>query len=158
MNIFVLNENPKLAAQDQCDKHVVKMILESAQLLCSAHHIFPNSDLSHLYKLTHKNHPCSIWTRQSKQNYEWLCSHALALCEEYTFRYKKIHASKKVIDWCSVNEPNIPSIGMLEFVKAMPNEYKTDDTVESYRQYYIKDKLKKIKMVYTNRKIPEWMN
>ena len=65
MNIFVLDNDPFKAAEYQCDKHVVKMVLETAQLLCSAHETAP-------YKRTHYNHPCAIWTRSSLSNYMWL--------------------------------------------------------------------------------------
>ena len=88
MNIFYLHSDPVVAAQKQYNKHVVKMILESAQLLCSAHHML-DSEIDVPYKLTHKNHPSAVWTRQSKQNYAWLYFHMLALGDEYTKRYGK---------------------------------------------------------------------
>ena len=78
MNIFYLNSDPERAAQLQYNKHVVKMILESAQLLCSAH-IMLDSEIDVPYKLTHKNHPSAIWTRQSRSNYAWLYFHMMAL-------------------------------------------------------------------------------
>ena len=84
MNIFVLDYNPKRAAQMQCDKHVVKMPLETAQILCSA---FEPGTAP--YKRTHYNHPCSVWGRESKVNYKWLIEHGLALSDEYTYRYGK---------------------------------------------------------------------
>lgn len=95
MNIFILSKDPIIAAQMQCDKHVVKMILETAQLLCSP---FEKGEAP--YKRSHFNHPSAIWTRENKSNYEWLITHGLALCEEYTFRYGKEHKSKQVILWC----------------------------------------------------------
>ena len=143
MNIFVLDKNPIKAARYQCDKHVVKMILESAQLLCTAHHEHPRNPFpAKFYKPTHKNHPCARWVRRSFGNYTWLCLHALYLCDEYTYRYGKVHASKPIIDWCTCNIPDIPICSTGDFVLAMPEEYKTDDAVESYRNYYIKDKKK----------------
>ena len=154
MNIFVLDIDPVIAAQSQCDKHVVKMILESAQLLSSVHHL--TNSIPGLYKLTHKNHPCSIWARTSISNYKWLCSHALGLCNEYTFRYNKIHASQKIIELCANNIPEIPEVGLSKFALAMPEEYKTDDPVLSYRNYYIKDKAKNIKINFTKRDVPKW--
>ena len=75
MNIFYLDEDPVLAAQMHCDKHVVKMILESAQLLSTAHLLIDGDELADergLYKATHKNHPSSKWVRDSSENYEWL--------------------------------------------------------------------------------------
>lgn len=99
MNIFILNENPSISAIEQCDKHVIKMILESAQILFSSHHLKPNLNINYdeisMYKLTHKNHPCNIWTRESLDNYIWLCIHALELCYEYTRRYNKTHKTQE---------------------------------------------------------------
>jgi len=90
MNIFYLNSDPERAAQLQYNKHVVKMILESAQLLCSAH-IMLDSEIDVPYKLTHKNHPSAVWTRQSRSNYAWLYFHMMALGKEYKKRYNKEH-------------------------------------------------------------------
>ena len=95
MNIFVVNDDPKVAAQNLCDKHVVKMILESAQMLCSA---FKNGEAP--YKRSYYNHPCTKWARESQVNYEWLLTHAYELCEEYLLRYGKIHKPLDAIDWC----------------------------------------------------------
>jgi hypothetical protein len=144
MNIFFLDENPKLSAQYHVDKHVVKMILETAQLLCGVHHMTdqvptkyrPSTD--HVpYKLSHKNHPCAIWARESLSNYLYLCELGLELGKEYTYRYGKKHKSVEVIEWCIVNKPNIPDIGFTKPSMAMPDEYKVDSVVESYRNYYM---------------------
>jgi len=140
MNIFVLHEDPRKAAEMHCDKHVVKMIVETAQLLCGAHHMTSNrEDIP--YRLSHKNHPCAIWTRESIENYRWLVSLGLYLGREYTRRYGKIHKSMLAIKWCGVNEPDLPQIGMTPFRLAMPDTCKvSDDPVENYREYYIKEK------------------
>jgi hypothetical protein len=135
MNIFVLDENPIAAAKFACDKHVVKMILESAQLLCSVH---PEGTAP--YKRTHYNHPCTKWTRESEHNYDWLISHAYALCLEYTKRYGKVHKSQQVIKWCDENRPKLPQCGPTPFAQAMPEQYKNDDIVEAYRAYYLGEK------------------
>jgi hypothetical protein len=135
MNIFILDWDVKKCAQSHVDKHVVKMILETAQLLCGAHHAIGTTD-NIPYKLSHKNHPCSIWTRESLSNYLYLCELGLELCYEYTYRYGKRHKSQDVIEWCIVNKPNILDKGFTEPAKAMPDEYKVDDVVESYRNYY----------------------
>ena len=158
MNIFFLDNEPHLAAQYQCDKHVVKMILESAQLLCTAHHLAPCWELpDKFYKATHINHPCSKWVRERTANYCWLGCHAFALCNEYTYRYNKIHASKPIIEWCLDNIPNIPWGFTSTPALAMPNEYKCDDPVESYRNYYREVKLKTIQCRWTKREKPEWL-
>lgn len=140
MNIFYVDENPVIAAQMLCDKHVVKMILESAQLLCSVHYFYTSS-YQPVYKLTHKNHPCSIWARTSVANYVWLCQHGLALCEEYTNRYGKIHKSEAVIRDCYSHIPSIPDDHFTKPPLAMPDLYKSDDPVESYRKYYLGEKM-----------------
>jgi hypothetical protein len=140
MNIFLLDMDVKKCARYHVDKHVVKMILETAQLLCGVHHVTAHNTIHDTdqvpYKLSHKNHPCSIWTRKSLSNYLYLSELGLELCKEYTYRYGKRHKSQDVIEWCLVNRPNIPDIGFTEPAKAMPDEYKVDDVVKSYRNYY----------------------
>lgn len=148
MNIFVLDNCPEFAAKYQCDKHVVKMVLETAQLLCSAHETAP-------YKRTHYNHPCAIWTRSSMGNYDWLVRHGLALAREYTFRYNKIHKSTEVIEWAMLNKPNILDLGLLPFAQAMPDQYKNpDDAVSAYRNYYMKEKARIA--TWTKTETPYW--
>ena len=104
MNIFILDTDPKLCAQYHNDKHVVKMILETAQLLCGVHHML-ETKLEIPYKLSHKNHPCSIWVRECLENYVWLCDLGIELCLEYTHRYGKRHNSHAIIAWCITNHP-----------------------------------------------------
>lgn len=149
MNIFVLDADPALAAQYQCDKHVVKMILETAQLLCS---VFENGLAP--YRKTHYNHPCSKWARASGANFDWLVEHALALSDEYELRYGRVHKSREVIEWCRDNKPQMTG-DITPFPLAMPDEYKTDNVVDSYRLYYIKEKGHFAKW-NKNRKPPIW--
>ncbi len=132
MNIFVLDHDPRNAANYQCDKHVIKMCLETAQLLCSVFNDAP-------YKRTHYNHPCSKWVRESSTNFQWLLDHGIALCDEYSNRYQKTHKSLSVILWCRDN------FDTLTFQKSsytnhplcMPDDCKIGSVVESYRNYYI---------------------
>jgi len=154
MNIFLLDTDTRKCAQYHCDKHVVKMILETAQLLCGVHHMTDKVTDQVPYKLSHKNHPCAIWTRESLSNYLYLCDLGLELCKEYTYRYGKRHKSQDVIEWCVTNKPNICDKEFTEPARAMPNEYKVDSVVESYRNYYIGEKSKIA--VWKNRDIPEW--
>ena len=93
MNIFYLHQDPHEAAKLQYNKHVVKMILESAQMLCTAHHCVMGDDADVPYKMAHKNHPSTIWARRSADNYTWLYHHFVALSKEYTKRYGKEHLS-----------------------------------------------------------------
>jgi len=137
MNIFFLDENPTLSAKYHVDKHVVKMILETAQLLCGVHHATDQVTDQVPYKLSHKNHPCAIWARESLSNYLYLCELGLELGKEYTYRYGKRHKSIDVINWCIINKPNIPDIGFTTPARAMPDEFKVDSVVESYRNYYM---------------------
>jgi hypothetical protein len=154
MNIFFLDFDVKKCAEYHCDKHVVKMILETAQLLCSAHHVTGGTAQ---YKLSHKNHPCSIWVRESLSNYLYLCELGLALGEEYTYRYGKKHKSVEVIEWCLSNRPNIHDVDFTSPPLAMGDEYKIgNDVIESYRNYYIGAKSGIAS--WKNRETPEWFD
>jgi hypothetical protein len=156
MNIFVLDRDVRKCAQYHNDKHVVKMILESAQLLCGVHHMVEENTDEVPYRLSHKNHPCSIWARENISNYLWLCELGLELCKEYTHRYEKRHKSQDVIEWCLINLPNIPEEDFTEPPKAMPEEYKVDDVVQSYRNYYLGDK--KYFSKWKKREVPYWFS
>lgn len=142
MNIFFLSICPKTCALYHLDKHIVKMPLETAQLLCSAHWM-TESSFKPRYKLAHKNHPSSIWTRESKQNYIWLCELGIELCKEYTYRYGKIHKCQEVIEELKNNIPeNIPNIKRTPIKLAMPDEFKDEDPIEAYKNYYFFGKIK----------------
>ena len=154
MNIFFLDYDVEKCAQYHCDKHVVKMILETAQLLCVVHHMTDQVTDQVPYKLSHKNHPCAIWSRESLTNYLYLCELGLALCKEYTYRYGKRHKSQDVIEWCVTNKVNICDKGFTEPPKAMPDEYKVKSVVQSYRNYYVG--AKSGFAIWKNRKKPEW--
>jgi len=156
MNIFFLDWDTKKCAEYHCDKHVVKMILETAQLLCGAHHVTHQVTHQVPYKLSHKNHPCAIWVRESLSNYLYLCDLGLELCKEYTYRYGKRHKSQDVIEWCITNKLNICDKGFTEPPKAMPDQYKEKDVIKSYRNYYIFEKFKFA--VWKNREPPDWFN
>jgi hypothetical protein len=162
MNIFFLSWKPRQAAEYHCDKHVVKMIIETAQLLYSAHWVLETPNLpSNAYKLAHKNHPSAIWTRESLSNYLWLCSLGWWLCKEYQFRYGRLkqHKTEEHIVWLLNNPPKMSMVDMTPLKLAMPDEYKTSDPVESYQKYYIEDKMKKRGIVkYTKREAPEFLS
>jgi hypothetical protein len=137
MNIFVLDSNPALAARMLADKHVPKMLLESAQLLCS-----PFEPGQAPYKRTHYNHPCSVWVRESYGNYSWLLDHAYSISDEFLKRFGKNHKSLAVIDWC---QNNIDALifdkqELTPFALAMPEQYRSEDAVLSYRNYYLNEK------------------
>lgn len=154
MNIFVLDNDPKIAAEMQCDKHICKMLLESTQMLHTINSLF---NLPHTYKPTHVNHPSTVWARASKQNWEWLFVHTVTLFEEYLYRYEKIH---KCLDALLLfenvaNRPSLPDIGLTTFAQAMPDQYKDPDAVKAYRAYYLGEKSRFAKWNKTRSK-PEW--
>jgi hypothetical protein len=144
---------PKKIAEYHCDKHVVKQILETGQLLCGASIM---SGCEAPYKLSHKNHPCSIWARECEENYVYLCDIGLELCNEYTHRYNKRHATQSVIEWCLMNIPNLRrNFDITTPPMAMPEEYKEEnDFVASYRNYYMGAKKSFAK--WTKRETPYW--
>ena len=153
MNIFMLDNDPKLAAQYHNDKHCVKMCLEYAQLLCTTRHEYGHDDVP--YRATHKNHPSAIWTRESIDNYMWLCDLGIELCKEYTVRYSKRHKCQDVIENCLINAPDIQQRGITALRLAMPKLYKTKCPIKSYRNYYMSDKRHLAKW---KRGTPPWWN
>lgn len=155
MNIFVLDINHEKCAKYHVDKHVVKMITEHNQMLCATHHVCGTNSSIIPYRLSYKNHPCSKWVRESLSNYNWLVKLNLELCKEYTFRYGKIHAGEKISLWCRDNQPNIKDVGLTPFALAMPNEYKCDNPVKSYREYYRGEKSHIFD--WKNRERPGWL-
>ena len=140
MNIFYLDKCPNKAARLQYNKHVVKMILESAQMLCTAHHVYGNpNDVP--YKQAHLNHPSTVWTRENSLHYDWLYEHMLALGDEYNKRYGKNHLSIiKCLDPLAKHPENIPHEPFEQPPQCMPDEYKDQCSVQAYWNYYIGEK------------------
>jgi len=139
MNIFVLHTEPNTAARLHCDKHVIKMILESAQMLSSAiskHGGRPG------YKPTHIGHPCTKWAGHTRDNFDWLVELALALSAEYEHRYspKREHKSVAVIRDAHAQRFLVPAGAITAFAQAMPDKYKHTDPVTAYRRYYAAEK------------------
>ena len=177
MNIFYLHNDPVECAKQHNDKHVVKMILEYAQLLSTAHRILDGHEVteltaagrkirrwkleshldSKLYKSTHANHPSAIWVRQSRDNYAWLWKLLDALCKEYTYRYEKIHKVERV---GLLEELRFVPSRIAEHPKfteptpAMPDEYKVSSSISSYKNYYIGAKQHLAN--WKKREIPIW--
>ena len=139
MNIFYLDKDPLIAAVVQYNKHVVKMILESAQMLCAAHHILGDPE-DVPYKLAHKNHPCTIWVRENSLHYNWLYEHMMALGDEYTARYSKTHMSIDKCKHLNIHPENIPHEEFEQPPQCMPDEYKDKCSVQAYWIYYIGEK------------------
>ena len=180
MNVYVLDADPVLAAQMQCDKHVVKMVLETAQLLSTAHRVLdgklvvqksktgrresvyvledPEAE-SKMYRATHANHPCAKWLMASVSNYNWLYRHFEGLCDEYKFRYGKVHSCdsklRGVLDDLPTNLSDVGPTAFALAMKAHPECIHPEDTVRSYREYY-RTKVGNFKMVWTKREVPAW--
>ena len=179
MNLFVLDNNPTKAAQLQCDKHVVKMIVESAQMLSTAHRmldgtetrrpsksgktmskywVLPDDREAVMYKAVHMHHPCTVWTVQNLSNYEWHYDHFVALCDEYRYRYGKVHATDTLLRYYLRWPPSKIPLGQLTkhplAMKSNP-ECMFDDVVKSYRAFY-QTKQDRFKMAWTKREVPAW--
>jgi hypothetical protein len=180
MNIFYLHEDPEICAQMHNDKHVVKMILEYAQLLSTAHRVIDGVEQqalsksgrkqkvwqlddereTNIYKASHINHPSAKWVRHSEQNYLWLFEMWVELLREYAHRYDKVHSSDRLVDYLANAPKNIPKdVEWSPPWRAMPDEYKVDRsiedyTVKSYRAYYLGAKVKMCR--WTNREMPQW--
>lgn len=177
MNLFYLHKDPVECAKMHCDKHTVKMILELAQMLSTAHRFldgkeyidqgkngrkikrwFLDGDIENiLYKATHLNHPSAKWVRETSENYIFTYALFLALCEEYTFRYKKTHLTQiKLQDALSILPKNIVIGSMTEVPQAMPEYCRRPCSIDAYRNYYITEKSSILQ--YTNRDVPEFIS
>lgn len=176
MNIFYLNNDPVKCAEMHVDKHAVKMILEYAQLLSTAHRVldghqstrlsksgrkqqyYPLTDSrdSLLYSATHVNHPSAVWCRANLENYLWLHSLLVALCAEYTYRYGKVHKCQSIglVDALQNSPVNIPIGEFTPPTPAMPDEFKVKDTIQSYINYYNGSKTRMFS--WKKRSTPEW--
>ena len=159
MNIFFLHLDPEKCAKMYVNRHTIKMLLESCQILCSVHHVCkeknPDYEYKPPYKLCHKNHPCNIWARTSLSNYKWLIELAKELAKEYTYRYEKIHKCEAIVYELEKNLPPIEDIGFTKPAQAMPDTYKEEDVVEAYRSYYIYEKSGLFQ--WKKREQPDWL-
>lgn len=179
MNVFYLDHDPDLCAQYHCDKHVVKMIIEYAQLMSTAHRMLDGEEWigrnltgrrirrfwhpdpvmnEHLYKACHYMHPSAVWTRASKANYDWLYSMWASLCEEYTYRYGRTHLSQEKLQYYLLFAPaNASNDAFTQPTPAMshfPQCIVEGDSLTSYRNYYYEAKQSFVK--WTGRDVPEW--
>ena len=177
MNIFYLDKDPKTCARMHCDKHVVKMIIEYAQLMSTAHRVLDGDAYvsqtlggrriqrwkhpleNHenlLYKASHVNHPSSKWVRESQNHYNWLYQMWTHLCDEYTNRYGKVHLSDVKLREILANPPmQIPVEPFVDPYLAMPDDVKQENVVNAYQDYYIKYKKEIAK--WTNQETPQFM-
>ncbi len=152
MNIFLLDNNIQRCARFHCDLHVIKMLLEGTQILCSVSHL---NKIITPYKPTHLKHPSVIWAGKSFQNWLWLKTLVFELNKEYRYRYdsSKDHKSYEVAK--NLEIPPLPALGLLEHPQVMPEKYKVlGDPVKAYRKFYIHEKTKFA--TWRKRKIPHW--
>ena len=180
MNIFVVDHDPIVAAQNLCDKHVVKMIVETAQMASTVHRVYDGVPLNSktasgrkvkrfihphpdwdakLCKAVMINHPCTKWAFESLHNYNWMVHHGYALCKEYTHRYGKVHSMKSLYEMYLYEIPHrffhIDIDHRTEYAQAMPDKYKVQgDAVTAYRNYYLGEKSRFAK--WTKREVPLW--
>jgi len=158
MNRFVLDLDPKLAAEYHCNKHVVKMIVEECQMLSTAHRLL-SDDLSSeedkiLYNAVYMNHPCAIWVRQTSGNYEWAYALLENLCQEYTLRYERVHKSSQLLPYLQYLPKGIVKSPLTDFAQAVPEDCKHDNPVIAYQKYYREHKSSFAK--WTKRSVPTW--
>jgi len=167
MNLFILSLIQKEIAEYMMDKHVSKILLEAVQMLCSAKRILDPEDPINdkLYKLAHKNHPVTIWCRKSKANFLWTLELVEELHNEWKFRYNhpdsKIHKSYQIAQLLKMHLPEedvFEEQRLTPFALAMPDKYKTDDAVLSYRNYYMSEEKQKIACWKKKREKPNWYN
>lgn len=178
MNIFFLHPNPTRCARWHCDRHVVKMILETTQLLYTAHWMLAIADnrlpsfrtaphpvaqpkMRGYLPISNAKHPCALWTRESLQHYRWLCLLGLALCLEFRHRFgEKAHSCERHLLWLYWNAPpELADNGWTQPPKAMPIEHKrSNNTVVCYRNYYVESKGRdRGLLTYTRRHRPHWV-
>lgn len=167
MNLFIISRSIQECVESMFDKHIVKIILEAVQMLCTAKLLISGDNFEpepgiKLYKSTHKNHPVSIWVRTSLENYIWTLDLIDAMHNEWKYRYdhpaSKEHKSYIVAKYLRKYAPNaddFPCTGLTPFAQAMPNEYKGEDAIEAYRRYYQSPEKQKI-AAWKKRGPPAW--
>lgn len=162
MNIFVVDKDPTNAAENLCDKHVVKMIVETVQMLSTAHRVLDGTPTTRVTKsgrtvrhwthpddawesrlclATMVHHPCTRWTMAASSNYDWLFDHGAELLYQYTLRYDKVHSMQSLFSECLLHRPKNIVLGeRTPFAQAMPDQYRNPDAVLAYRNYYLGEK------------------
>lgn len=182
MNIFALDEDPVIAAEMHCDRHVLKMIIEHTQMLTYAYYhtigifnrklLIENQEIIHIlfdgfprvdqfgnpkpYGISHYNHPCTKWARECKSNWKWLLDCTISLCNEYEKRWGKVHSVKKLLDWMQIRIPFLKDSNKITpFAQVVPECFISDDPILSYRKYYaIKNSIMQVKWNYSDS--PYW--
>jgi len=147
MNIFAVDDDPTLSAHQLPDKHIVKMPLECCQMLAVVYStwyknigpiIKANGSPYATEKGAFRNHPCTKWVAESDHNIAWLLQHGISLCDEYQFRYGKVHACKRSLSMAGLIYQHGCPEKHTPFARAMPDEWKLDDSIstqEAYQRY-----------------------
>lgn len=165
MNLFILSLDTARIAEYMMDKHVSKILLEAVQMLCTAKRVLDPEDEetnSKIYKLAHKNHPVTIWIRTSLANFMWTLDLIEHLNYEWQYRYdhpNQFHKSYLVAQFLKTSIPDASKFekeGLTPFALAMPDIYKSDDPVESYRNYYMSQEKQRIASWNKTRDPPDW--
>lgn len=158
MNIFALDVNQSVAVKALHDKHIVAMTKETGQILSTVRQHYGDSPIG-LPKPTHTGHPVVVWTKSSRSNYMWLVAYLKAICEEYTYRYYKIHTYYDLLyRFRETGDMTFPKEELEPFALAMPDKYKVEDPIQSYRNFYLGEKIQG--KFWTNRtlsEMPEWL-
>lgn len=162
MNIFSTSEDPDQSARWLVDKHCVKMLLETTQLLCTAYHL---QGIEAPYKQSHRNHLSSLWARASWDNFQWLIAHGHGIADEYTARYGKVHKSQAVLEWCEDHAHllGFDSCDLTPFAIAISGdcvcrtlpEFESLSATEKYKAYCFFDKQH---IAIWKRNKPYWYN
>ena len=157
MNIFYLDDDPKTCAEMHCYKHVVKMILETAQMLSTAHRLSETTQAPFVYKTTHANHTSTKRLRSSQIAYQWSLAHFQALFAEYKYRYGRVHKTQREkLRYLKVVPQDLPELPFEAPPQCMYDECRGIDTVEAYRTYY-RTRRNEIQMQWTKREAPQWL-
>lgn len=160
MQIFILDENIDKNVQYYADKHVVKILTECCQILCTVYRQNTKDNIPEfIYKPTHKNHPCTLWTGKCRENWIYTLNLTQSLYNEYQYRYNKPDKHSKalkIINYlrkCNIDLTELKN--MTEFALAIPDKYKNTSAINAYRQYYINEKQHLFK--WTKRNKPFWI-
>lgn len=165
MNIFAVDLDPKIAARSLIDRHIIKMPSESCIMLANAYSTeqlrqAPRTKTQSLRGHSYPHHGCTKWVIYSMENFRWMVDHSIELCNEYTFRFGKVHFCAQFIEWCNNVNPSLSYKGLTSHFLAMPATYKSHDVELSYRAYYLNDKRftksGKDMWVWTKRNKPLW--
>lgn len=154
MNLFILDRDPVVAARMNCDKHVCKIILEAYQMMSLAHLNYGGDHPGLWNARTYNNNHVSLWVRENLSNYAWTSAHAVALCDEYTLRYRRVHKCREMIEWCVEHVPPLPTGALSPFRQAVAEDCYDVDPVRAYHLYYVRYKRRFAKWRLGN--VPGW--